>query len=163
MMHKARSSIEEVPYCFLMSSVKFQGHTAKKILILTQIRRFRTVTAVSIHWWLLNDAQKKTWSNIQYEPKKICRRAAECGRLLSAANHRLPTPSGNGRERQTPVIFTPQAVLDPMLQTMMDPGTTLPVIPLHESQVTTTRLTGGISFRSLHMYALCTLYTSRIK
>ena len=69
----------------------------------------------------------------------------------------------NGGERQTPVIFTPRAVLDPMLQTMMDPGTSLPVIPLHESQITAVRLTGGNSFRSLHMYALCTLYTGRIK
>ena len=32
MMHKAWSSIEEVPYCFSRSSVKFQGHTAKKIV-----------------------------------------------------------------------------------------------------------------------------------
>ena len=32
MMHKAWSSIEEVPYCFPMSYVKFQGHTAKKIV-----------------------------------------------------------------------------------------------------------------------------------
>ena len=32
MMHKARSSIEEVPYCFSRSSVKFQGHTALKIV-----------------------------------------------------------------------------------------------------------------------------------
>ena len=32
MMHKAWSSIEEVPYCFLRSSVKFQGHTALKIV-----------------------------------------------------------------------------------------------------------------------------------
>ena len=31
MMHKAWSSIEEVPYCFSRSSVKFQGHTALKI------------------------------------------------------------------------------------------------------------------------------------
>ena len=31
MMHKARSSVEEVPYCFWRSSVKFQGHTALKI------------------------------------------------------------------------------------------------------------------------------------
>ena len=31
-MHKAWSSIEEVPYCFSMSYVKFQGHTAKKIV-----------------------------------------------------------------------------------------------------------------------------------
>ena len=32
MMHKAWSSIEEVPHCFSRSSVKFQGHTAQKIV-----------------------------------------------------------------------------------------------------------------------------------
>ena len=32
MMHKAWSSIEEVPYCFSRSSVKFQGHAALKIV-----------------------------------------------------------------------------------------------------------------------------------
>ena len=32
MLHKAWSSIEEVPYCFWRSSVKFQGHTALKII-----------------------------------------------------------------------------------------------------------------------------------
>ena len=32
MMHKAWSCIEEVPYCFSRSSVKFQGHTALKIV-----------------------------------------------------------------------------------------------------------------------------------
>ena len=32
MMHKAWSSIEEVPYYFWRSSVKFQGHTAQKIV-----------------------------------------------------------------------------------------------------------------------------------
>ena len=32
MMHKAWSSIEELPYCFSRSSVKFQGHTALKIV-----------------------------------------------------------------------------------------------------------------------------------
>ena len=31
MMNKAWSGIEEVPYCFSRSSVKFQGHTALKI------------------------------------------------------------------------------------------------------------------------------------
>ena len=31
-MHKAWSSIEEVPYCFSRSSVRFQGHTALKIV-----------------------------------------------------------------------------------------------------------------------------------
>ena len=106
---------------------------------------------------------RSSYRDVQYEPKKFCRRAAESGRPLRAANRRLPTPSSNGGERQTPVIFTPRAVLDPMLQTMMDPGTSLPDIPLHESQVTAARLTGGNSFRSLHMYALCILYTGRIK
>ena len=32
MLHKAWSSIEEVPYCFWRSSVKFQGHAALKIV-----------------------------------------------------------------------------------------------------------------------------------
>ena len=32
MMHKGWSSIEEVPYCFSRSSVKFEGHMAKKIV-----------------------------------------------------------------------------------------------------------------------------------
>ena len=32
MMHKAWSSIEEVPYCFSRSYVKFQGHTVLKIV-----------------------------------------------------------------------------------------------------------------------------------
>ena len=32
MMHKAWSSIEEVPYCFSRLSIKFQGHTALKIV-----------------------------------------------------------------------------------------------------------------------------------
>ena len=32
MMHRARSSIVEVPYCFSRSSVKFQGNTALKIV-----------------------------------------------------------------------------------------------------------------------------------
>ena len=46
MLHKAWSGIEEVPYRFWRSSVKFQGHMDKKSSILTQIRHFRTVTGV---------------------------------------------------------------------------------------------------------------------
>ena len=57
MMRRAWCCLGEVPYCFSMSSVKFQGHPAKKTLILTQIGRFQTVTLVWIHWWLWNDAQ----------------------------------------------------------------------------------------------------------
>ena len=56
-MHKAWSSIEEVPYCFWRSYVKLQGHTPLKIVDLTQIVRFRTVSPVWIHQWLRNDAQ----------------------------------------------------------------------------------------------------------
>ena len=44
MLHKAWSSIEEVPYCFSRSPVKFLGHTAQNLSILTRIERFRTVT-----------------------------------------------------------------------------------------------------------------------
>ena len=36
MLHKALSSIEEVPYCFSRSSVKFQGHTALKSVAFDQ-------------------------------------------------------------------------------------------------------------------------------
>ena len=32
MMHKACSRLEEVSYCFLRSSVKFQGQTTKNIV-----------------------------------------------------------------------------------------------------------------------------------
>ena len=66
MMHKAWSSVEEVPYCFTRSSVKFQGHTAQKSSNLTHIGRFRTVTPVWIHQWLRNDVQ--TWSSIEEVP-----------------------------------------------------------------------------------------------
>ena len=113
-MHIAWCCLEEVPYCFSRSYVKFQDHTAKKIVnfdpiwafldcnfslntpmamkwstkfeaakercpivlqdhpshfkvtqgkklsILTQIGRFRTVTPVWIHQWLWNDA--KSWN-----------------------------------------------------------------------------------------------------
>ena len=57
MMHKAWSSIEEVPYCFARSSVKFQNHTALKIVEFDPIGRFRTVTPVWIHQWVRNAAQ----------------------------------------------------------------------------------------------------------
>ena len=63
MMHKAWFGIGDVPYCFSRSSIKFQGYTAKKMLIWTQIGHFLTVTQVWIHRWLWNDAQsfKKKW------------------------------------------------------------------------------------------------------
>ena len=57
MMHKAWSSIKEVPCCFSRSYVKLYGHTAKKSSNLTQIGCFRTVTPVWIHWWIWNHTQ----------------------------------------------------------------------------------------------------------
>ena len=52
MMHKARSSIEGVPYLS-----NFKVARDKNSSMLTQIGRFWTVTPVWIHWWLWNDAQ----------------------------------------------------------------------------------------------------------
>ena len=43
MMHRAWSSIVEVPYCFPRSSIKFQGTRYKTLPILTQIGRFLTI------------------------------------------------------------------------------------------------------------------------
>ena len=60
MMHKAWSSIEDVPYYFSRSSAKFQDHTGQKIPILTRIERFRTETPVWNRLWLWNDSQSLT-------------------------------------------------------------------------------------------------------
>ena len=49
--HEACCCLGEVSYLFLRSSFKFQGHTAKISLILTQIGRFPTVTPVCIQQW----------------------------------------------------------------------------------------------------------------
>ena len=57
MIHKVWRTIEDVLYCFSMSSVKFQAHTDKiKSQILTRIRCFRTVFQVWIYQWLWNVA-----------------------------------------------------------------------------------------------------------
>ena len=163
-------SYSHVPECIEFSFILFIHHN---IHFYFELCTYCNILDIYLSWNMNSVKYLFIWNywiiyfvtclEVQYEPKKICRRAAECGRPLSAAHRRLPTLSGNGGERQTPVIFTPRAVLDPMLQTMMDPGTSSPVIPLHESQVTAVRLTGGNSFRNLHMCALCTLYTGRIE
>ena len=49
MMHKAWSSIEEVPYCFSRSSVKLQGHTALKIVDFDPNWAFPDCTS-SLNW-----------------------------------------------------------------------------------------------------------------
>ena len=43
MMHKAWSSIEEVPYCFASSFIKFQGRTALEIVEFDPGRAFSGV------------------------------------------------------------------------------------------------------------------------
>ena len=57
MMHKAWSSIEEVPYCFEGHPLNFKVTRLKKSSILAKIGRFWTVTPIWIHLWLWNDAQ----------------------------------------------------------------------------------------------------------
>ena len=56
-MHTTRSSIENVPYGFPRSSVKYQGPMNRKPMLLTQIQCLRTVNLVQIHRLLRNDAQ----------------------------------------------------------------------------------------------------------
>ena len=46
MMHKAWHSIEEVPYGFSRSSIKFYGHTGGKLTILIQFEITRPVAAI---------------------------------------------------------------------------------------------------------------------
>ena len=68
MMHKAWCGIEEVPYCFSKSSIKFQGHTGWKIDNLNPVwvrllgrsqlsRYFTDVDQATSHylnqWWLV--------------------------------------------------------------------------------------------------------------
>ena len=48
MMHKAWHSVEEVPYCFLRSSVKFPGHMGPKINDLNPILSKNTRLVVAI-------------------------------------------------------------------------------------------------------------------
>ena len=54
-MHKARSSIEEMLYCFSRSSVKVVWD--KKLSIFTFIKHFQNITPVWIYWWLWNDTK----------------------------------------------------------------------------------------------------------
>ena len=57
MVHKAWCGIGEVPFCFWMPSVKFQGYSGQKVPTLTRIERFRTVTPVWIPWWCWYNGQ----------------------------------------------------------------------------------------------------------
>ena len=64
MMHKACSSIEEVPYCFSRSSVQFQGHTALKIV---EFGPNLGVSGLLLKFWYTNGSEimHKAWSRIE--------------------------------------------------------------------------------------------------
>ena len=67
MIHKACSSMEEMPYCFWGSSVKFLGHTAKKN------RRFwpeLSVSGLQLQFEFTNgyEIMHKAWSSIEEVP-----------------------------------------------------------------------------------------------
>ena len=79
MMQKSWCNIEEVPYYFSRSSIKFQGHMGQKSLILTRIEHFRTGTPVWFHQWIWNDAQ-----NLRY----YCR----CALLFCEVIHQISRP-----------------------------------------------------------------------
>ena len=67
MMHKAWSSIEEVPYCFWRSSVKFQGHTAKKIFNFDPDWAFPDCNS-SLKFTNGYEMMHKAWSSIEEVP-----------------------------------------------------------------------------------------------
>ena len=76
MMHKAWSGLEEEPYCFSRSSIKFHVHTGQKWTILIQIDLFRALTQIWIHIWLQNDAESLKWQRIAALFFKVIHRIA---------------------------------------------------------------------------------------
>ena len=71
MMLKSWNSIEEVPYYFSRSSVKFQGHKGQISLILSIIERFR----LSLQFEFTDGFEiiSKAWSNIEEVPYCLSR------------------------------------------------------------------------------------------
>ena len=67
MMHKAWSSIEEVPYCFSRSPVKFQGHARQKIVDFDQIWAFPDCNSSLNSPMACNDGQSLThWGRVTH-------------------------------------------------------------------------------------------------
>ena len=72
MMHKAWRSIEEVPYCFLWSSIKFQVHTGWKIDDFNPIRvrllgRSQLSNHSDVPCYVISDIMKSRWREIVCE------------------------------------------------------------------------------------------------
>ena len=60
-IYKAWISIEEVPCCLSKSLSNFKVTQDRKSQIFTQIEHFWTITAVWIHQWVWNGAQRLAW------------------------------------------------------------------------------------------------------
>ena len=67
MMHKVWSCIEEVSYCFWRSSIKFQGHTAKKIVDFDQNWAFPD-SKLQFEFTDGCEMMHKAWSKIEEVP-----------------------------------------------------------------------------------------------
>ena len=72
-MHKDAYSLDEVPYCFSRSSIKFLGHMGWKTSDLNQvwIRFTRLVTAIktlrfALFIFMQNDWTKPTWESFSF-------------------------------------------------------------------------------------------------
>ena len=74
MMHKSWCGIEEVPYCFLRSSIRFQGHTGQKIKDLNPIW-----TRLLGRWQLSNPSDLPCWA---YNPNRVKKTQFICEILL---------------------------------------------------------------------------------
>ena len=66
MMHKARSSIEKMPYYFSRSTVEFQGNMAEKKSIFARIGRFRL--QLQLQFTDGYEMMHKAWRNIEGMP-----------------------------------------------------------------------------------------------
>ena len=100
MMHKAWSSIKEVPFCFSRSPVKFPGPTRqKKSPILTQIGRFRPYDAM----W-----RERTWSTL-FQVMSCCLMASqylnECGLILSEVLWHSPQGNFEGNTQDVYPLY----------------------------------------------------------
>ena len=67
MMHKAWSSIEEMPYCFWGSFVKFLGHTAQQIVKFDKNLVFPDSNS-KFEFPNGYEMMHKTWSSIEEVP-----------------------------------------------------------------------------------------------
>ena len=100
MMHRAWSSIVEVPYCFSRSSVKFQGHTALKIVEFDPIWVFPDSNSSMKCCTKFETAKERCPIVFQYHPSnfKVTRdktspNLTQIGRFRTIGRSQLSNPS----------------------------------------------------------------------